>query len=212
MTRYSRPERIADGCVHVVGLLAGSGAGVTLALMVLARPDRLRAVGLGVYVFGLLAMLTCSALYHMSQDQRRKLLYRRLDHAAIFLMIAGTYTPFALLAISGPIGTYLLVFVWSVAAIGIVFKLMSPSRLEWLAITTYLLLGWTIVLAFEPLFAAVSAQGVLLLVIGGLLYSIGVVFHRWRRLPYHNVIWHGCVLAAAACHFVVILTNVAMTA
>lgn len=209
-TEYSRAEYILDAIVHVVGVACGIAANGVLAIMTFLRAELALAVGLGIYAFGLLSMFVCSALYNMSREGWWKSVFRRLDHAAIFLLIAATYTPFALIAIGGRLGMGLLIFVWSVAAAGIVFKLVSPTRWQGLAITTYLLLGWTVVAALGPLVAAVSLPGIILLFIGGVLYSAGVIFHVWSRLPYHRAIWHLFVLAAASCHFSAVLIDVAM--
>lgn len=208
--QYSRHERIVDAVVHIVGLAAGVVAISILATMTFPDAGITDAAGVSIYAFGLLAMLGCSALYNMTGEGRWKGFYRRLDHAAIFLMIAGTYTPFALIAIGGLVGAGLLTFVWSVAAVGIACKLVSPTRWERLSTAIYLLLGWTIVVALNPLLASVSMPGIMLLLTGGILYSVGVVFHKWARLPYHNAIWHIFVLAAASCHFVVVLIDVAI--
>lgn len=208
--QHSRPERIADAIVHVAGIAGGVAASLVLAIMAFVRFEPTYAAGLGLYALGLVAMLICSALYNMTGEGWQKGLFRRLDHAAIFLMIAGTYTPFALIAIGGRLGKGLLIFVWFVAAVGMVLKLVSPTRWEKLSIATYLLLGWTMVVALDSLFASISIQGVILLVTGGLLYSLGVIFHKWTSLPYQNAIWHVFVLAAASCHFFAVLTDVAM--
>ena len=117
-----------------------------------------------------------------------------------------------LIAIGGPWGTGLLIFVWSVALGGVALKLLWPWRFERLSVLAYLLLGWCIVVAFDPLTAAVSVAGIALLVAGGVLYSLGVIFHLWTRLPYQNAIWHAFVLAAAVCHFSAILGDVALAA
>lgn len=208
--QYSRSERIVDGIVHLAGIAGGLAASIVLAILAVSQSEPIYLVGLGLYAFGLLAMLICSALYNMTEDGWRKGLFRRLDHAAIFLMIAGTYTPFVLIAIGGNIGIGLLIFVWSVASLGVVLKLIYPMRWEGLSIASYLLLGWTIVVALDPLLASLSASGIILLVMGGVLYSLGVIFHKWASLPYQNAIWHLFVLAAATCHFVVVLTDVAI--
>ena len=209
-TRYSRAENILDAIVHVAGVACGIAATGVLAIMTSLRAELALAVGLGIYAFGLLSMFVCSALYNMSRECRWRSVFRRLDHAAIFLLIAATYTPFALIAIGGRLGTDLLIFVWSIAAAGIVFKLVSPTRWQGLAIATYLLLGWTVVAALGPLIAATSLPGIILLFVGGVLYSAGVIFHVWSRLPYHRAIWHLFVLAAASCHFSAVLIDVAM--
>ena len=199
--RYSPAERRADTIVHAVGLTFGLAACVLLAVTALRRADLPLLIGLGFYVVGALSMLGCSALYNLTREGARKQLFRRLDHAAIFLMIAGTYTPFALVAIGGAWGIGLLTFVWAIAATGIGVKLLSLRPHDCLSIVAYLLLGWIILGALGPLSAAVSPTGIALLAAGGVLYSMGVVFHLWTSLRYQNAIWHAFVLAAAACHY-----------
>lgn len=206
---YTPAERRADAAVHLVGLALALAGCVALAVAAAPRADLTRLVGLGVYAAGLLAMLGCSALYNLARDGARKRLFRRLDHAAIFAMIAGTYTPFALLAIGGAWGAGLLAFVWTVAAGGIAADLLGLRRHGPLSVAAYLLLGWSILPALGPLAAAVSPSGVALLAVGGVLYSVGVVFHLWRGLPYQNAIWHGFVLAGAACHYAAVVREVA---
>jgi hemolysin III len=207
--QYSRPERIADAVVHGLGLTFGLAAFVSLAIIVLPSGDILLWLALGLYGAGLLAMLGCSALYNLAGPGRWKAVLRRLDHAAIFVMIAGTYTPFMLIAVGGAWGLGLLAFVWSVALCGAMLKLFWPSRLDRLSVAAYLLLGWSVVVALGPLFGALSAAGLVLLGTGGLLYSLGVAFHLWHRLPYQNAVWHAFVLAAAACHFSAVLGEIA---
>jgi hemolysin III len=201
--RYSRGERIADTAVHVLGVGAALAACAVLAA---AAPRSLGPrLALGLYATGLVAMLGCSALYNLAGAGARKALLRRLDHAAIFAMIAGTYTPVALLAIGGAWGWGLLAAVWGGAAGGAALKLLAPARFERASIAAYLLLGWAGLAALGPLLAALPARGLGMLAAGGLLYSLGVVVHLSTRLPYHNVLWHALVLAAAACHYAVVL-------
>ena len=208
--QYSRAEQIADAVVHGLGVTFGLVACSALVLVALPSGNGLLWLALGLYSSGLLAMLGCSALYNLTTSARYKAVFRRLDHAAIFVMIAGTYTPFTLISIGGAWGLGLLAFVWTVAAVGVLLKLFWPWRFERLSLLTYLLLGWSIVVALDPLLAAVSVAGVALLVTGGALYSLGVVFHLWTRLPYQNAIWHVFVLAAAVCHFSAVLSEVAL--
>jgi hemolysin III len=167
-------------------------------------------VSVAVYGLGLLAMIGASALYNFAAASRRKEWFRRCDHAAIFLMIAGTYTPFALVRMGGAWGIGIAGFVWLVAVAGIALKFLYPRRLEGISILLYLALGWVILAALEPLFAGVPLSAIILIAIGGLLYSFGVLFHLWRRLPYHNAIWHGFVLSAAACHWAAVLDGVVL--
>jgi hemolysin III len=206
----SRAEYIADAAVHLIGLAFGIGACVTLGVLAVIQPEWPRLIGLGVYGLGLLAMLACSALYNMTHHLTWKARFRRLDHAAIFVMIAGSYTPLSLVVIGGAWGFGLLAFVWIVALAGVLLKLCFPMRFEGLSVAAYLLLGWTIVVAFQPLLNGASTAGLVLLITGGGLYSLGVIFHLWERLPYQAAIWHVFVLAAAACHFSAILVDVAI--
>jgi hemolysin III len=206
--QYSRSERRADIIIHVLGLAFAVGACIGLVASMWDRADLAHFIALGLYAFGLIAMLSCSALYNMTDHPGRKGLFRRFDHAAIFVMIAGTYTPFLAIKVGGAWGASLLAFVWVVAAFGVALKLLTPARFERLSIAAYLLIGWSILVVLDPLFAAVSAPGIILLAIGGVLYSVGVVFHLSVRLPYHNAIWHLFVLAAAVCHYAAVLGDV----
>ena len=207
---YSPRERLADALVHALGV--GASLCAVTAMMVIAIPDAgaLAIVSLVVYGLGLLATFSASASYNLVAQPARKALLRRLDHAAIFLMIAGTYTPFALVSMGGMAGLLLCLFVWLIAALGMVVKLLLPGRFERASIVLYLALGWSILAALEPLVSAVSVTTLVLLVTGGLVYSVGVAFHLWHRLPYQNVIWHGLVLAAAGCHYAAVLDSVAL--
>jgi hemolysin III len=201
----SRAERRADAMVHVIGVTCGLVACVALAMVASPSAGFAVLVSLTVYAAGLMAMLGCSAVSNIAGHDPRRAFWRRLDHAAIFMMIAGTYTPFAAIAIGGTWGTGLLVFVWTVALAGMVLKLLHPGWLETLSIAAYLLLGWTVLVAIDRLIAAVSLRALVLLVAGGILYTVGVMFYRWDGLPYNRAIWHGFVLAAAACQYVAVL-------
>jgi hemolysin III len=158
-----------------------------------------------IYAAGLLAMLGCSAAYNMFRTSRWRDWLRRFDHAAIFAMIAGTYTPFTLLGLKGAWSISLTAVIWAVAAIGIAIKLLKPQRIETVSIGLYLALGWIGVVAAGPFMAAFDPVTLSLLAAGGILYSSGVVFHLWHRLPYQNAIWHGFVLAAAAVHYAAVV-------
>lgn len=204
----SRRELIADGIVHGVGLTGGIAGVVVLAVLVTLRGDWLAALPAAIYGLGLLAMLACSAAYNLARNSRRRALLRRFDHAAIFAMIAGTYTPFTTLRLDGGWGAGLTAAVWTVATIGIALKLWKPHLVERASIPLYLALGWTIVVAVNPLLGALDASTLILLGVGGLLYTLGVAFHVWERLPYQNAAWHACVLAAAAVHYAAVIDAV----
>ena len=133
---------------------------------------------------------------------------RHCDHSAIFVMIAGTYTPFAVVTIGGGWGVVLLATVWILAIAGITLKILSPRRFDQVSIGFYLLQGWVVIGAIDPLMTAVSARTLAMITVGGILYTIGVIFHLWRRLPYQTAIWHVFVLCAAIFHYAAILDAV----
>ena len=206
---YTRHEVLADGAVHLVGVALGIlGA---LALIVTATLTHLgwtERASVLIYAGALVSMLGVSAAYNMWPVSRRKWILRRIDHALIYLMIAGTYTPLVTLVGTGPVAWSLLALIWTVAAIGIALKLLMPGRWDRVSIALYLTLGWSGVLAYESVIAGLSPKALWLLAIGGLLYSFGVVFHVWRTLPFQNAIWHAFVLAAAACHYGTVMASV----
>jgi hemolysin III len=208
--RYTRAERVADGCVHVTGVafsVLATAAMLTLAAKALPMAS---TASLGVYAFGMVAVFACSAAYHLSAHGKLKANLRRFDHAAIYVKIAGTYTPLALLKMGDAVGLALLGAVWAITAFGATAKLLWPERLVRTSYVLYLAQGWAVVAAFNSLLPAVSSRVLVLLVVGGCLYTVGVVFHLWERLRYHNAIWHGFVLAASACHFVAIVDAVGL--
>ena len=202
---YSLGERVADGCMHLLGVTASLAAAVTLMIVAGQMLPALSLVPLAVYGAGLVAMFACSAAYHLIRKGKAKELFRRLDHAAIFVMIAGTYTPFALLNMGGAWGIGLMSAVWAIALIGVVMKLALPRIFERLSVPLYLAQGWAALVTIKPLVAAVPTLTLVLIGVGGVLYTIGVLFHLWDRLPYHNAIWHGFVLVAAGVHYAAIL-------
>ncbi len=214
--RYSPAELRADAAIHVVGFSLGLAACVALVVVALPSADSMLHLSLGLYGGGLMSMLGFSALYNLSDGvngrEAVKEWLRRFDHAAIFLMIAGTYSPFTLIAIGGAWGIGIFAFVWAVAIAGVVLKLLQGRRLKWLSLSLYLLLGWTVLVALDPFVVAVSGTGLALLVAGGLLYSIGTVFHLWESLPFQNAIWHAFVLAAAGCHYAAVFGEIAIRA
>lgn len=199
---YTRHEMLADGMIHFLGVVFGLAGAI--AIVTLAALEPLGWAGLAavvVYAAAMVFMLGVSATYNMWPVGRWKWLLRRADHALIYLMIAGTYTPLVTLVGTGATAWALLAMVWIVAGIGIALKLLLPGRYDRVAIVLYLVLGWSGVLAYDSVIAALSSDALWLLTIGGLLYSFGVVFHLWRSLPYQNAIWHAFVLAATACHY-----------
>ncbi|SUS08198.1 DNA-binding protein [uncultured Defluviicoccus sp.] len=206
----SRSEQRADLWVNWLAIVVGV-VGIVFLIAVASPRQSLRlTLSLLVYSFGLMLMLICSALYNGGNHSPWRDLLRRLDHAAIFVMIAGSYTPFLLVKLKGAWSHWLLIYVWAVAGLGVAFKLIWPYRFERLSVVLYLFLGWTALVVIKPLFAAVSVTTIALLAAGGVLYSIGVMFHLWERLPYQQPIWHCFVVAGAACHYVAIFSEIAL--
>lgn len=198
-------EYAADGAIHAIGILAAI-IGVAVLFTLIARNSGwVELVSASIYGAGLLGMLGCSAIYNLGWQSPRRDLFRRCDQAAIFLMIAGTYTPLTVVGLEGPWEIGLIVFVWAVALAGFLMKLFLPRGLEGVSLAIYLGLGWAAIVAIKPLLDAFSASVMILIVLGGVLYSLGMVFHIWRKLPYQNAIWHSFVLAAAAVHYTAIL-------
>jgi hemolysin III len=209
--RPSRGEEIANSVTHGVGAVLALAGLVVLAVSA-SRHGSVRAV-VGCTVFGaaLVFLYSASTLYHSvpAARTRAKAVLRVLDHSAIFLLIAGTYTPFTLVSLRGPWGWWLFGVVWAAAVAGITLRLVLRRRPTVLFVALYLAMGWCVVVAAKPLAAALAPAGIALLAAGGAAYSVGVAFYASRRLPYAHAIWHGFVLAGSACHFAAVLLCVA---
>lgn len=199
----SPAERRADAVMQSLNLVLAIAGGALLLAGTAARAEARQGAALVVYAAGLVAMAGCSALYAWGRGGPRHGLYRRLDQAAIFLMIGGTYTPLILTGAPDPHALPLLAAVWAIALAGVLVILAAPHRMERLSVPLYLLLGWA-VLADPGLFARLPLPVAALLVAGGLSYTVGVVFHR-TRMAFQEAIWHGFVLAGAACHYAAIV-------
>ena len=206
---YSRGEMLADGVVHAVGVVLGSAGALALVLLALHSTGTVQIASALIYAAGLVAVFGLSAAYNLWPVSPCKWLLRRFDHSAIYLMIAGTYTPFLLQMKASFVSSGLLAAVWLTAGIGIALKLLLPGRLDRLSIGLYVILGWSGIVAYDVLFT-LPPSTLALLVAGGALYSVGVVFHTWQGLRFQNVVWHGFVLIAALCHYFAVLETVAL--
>jgi hemolysin III len=205
---YDRAEIIADGVIHAAGIVLGLVGTIAITIVALKVPQ-IEVSSIFVYAGCLITMLVLSATYNMWPISPTKWLLRRFDHSAIYLLIAGTYTPFLVLMKSSIASVSLGIGVWSSAVIGMVLKLVFPGRFDRFAVGLCLILGWSGVVAYDSLASAVPQASLWLLAIGGILYSIGALFHIWRRLRFHNAIWHGFVLLAASCHYSAVLACLA---
>ena len=202
---YTRPELWADGVIHVVGVTLGVGGAVFLVTLAATEKGAVEVASMVVYATGLLTMLGISAAYNMMPVSRLKWRLRSFDHSAIFLMIAGTYTPFITQIQNGAVSLALLLWVWSVGIAGVALKILLPGRFDRVSIALYLLMSWSGVLAWESVSASLPVTTVRLLAAGGLVYTAGVLFHVWESLKFQNAIWHAFVLVAAGCHFGAVL-------
>jgi hemolysin III len=196
-----RRELLADVAVHALGLALGAAGGVAMLL----ATERSQLLAVTVYLAGLLAMLACSAVYNVWRSCRWRDWLRRLDHAAIFVMIAGTYTPLTV-RLPAAWATGLTATVWAAAIVGVAAKLWQPRRIETLSVFLYLALGWIGVIAAKPLLASLDPATLVLVLAGGVVYSAGVVFHLAGGRRYSRALWHGCVLVAACVHYAAIMT------
>jgi len=207
---YPSPSaRGVDLGIHVGGLIFAAVGGAFLFALSAGQRSLDKSIAIAVYVVGLLAMLVCSAAYNFSSERRRALL-RRLDHAGIFLMIAGTYTPFTVHALSGAWAVSMTSTVWGLAAGGALARLFLPGIAKLFWVVVYLALGWLGVVAVGPLAATLSRGAIFLLVAGGLVYSLGVAFYLMERLQYRRAIWHGHVIGAAIVHYFAVLKGVVL--
>lgn len=197
---YSRAERAADALVHLAGVFFSIVGGCVLIRASLEKSPFTDIAGLIVYSIGLTGMFAASASYNLVHRLPLKEILRRIDHAVIFVMIAGSYTPFGL-KIGGWTGSILLTAVWSIAFFGVLIKLTYPRKLEKISVLLYLAQGWCILFAIGPLIDAVPSTSLYLLIIGGCIYTAGIIFHLLERLPFHNVIWHIFVLAGAVSQY-----------
>ena len=198
-------EEIAHALTHGLGLVASIVGFVILVVAAARTGDPWRIVGCAVYGTTLILLYTASTLYHALSRTRARRVFRVLDHSAIFLLIAGTYTPFTLVNLRGPWGWTLLGVVWGLAVLGVTTKSVFGTRWPILSTAIYIVMGWTVLVAVKPLLAHVPAAGVAWLVAGGVAYTGGVVFFAWERLRYSHAIWHLFVLAGSAFHFVAVL-------
>ena len=202
---YDRAELIADGVVHGIGILAGVVAATVLVVLTAIYASARDILGVSIYVAGLLSMLVLSATYNLWPVSPTKWVLRRLDHSAIYVLIAATYTPFIMELKDSVFAIALLVGVWCVAIFGIVLKLAWPGRFDRLSVGLYLALGWSGMMLYDSVIAALPQMALWFVLAGGALYSLGVIFHSWRRLRFQNVIWHCFVLLGAACHYTAVM-------
>lgn len=204
-TLYSLGEEIAHSVTHGFGVLMSIVGLCVLVAFAALHGDAVHIVASAIFGGTLILLYTASTLYHSIPLPRTKSVLRIIDHVSIYLLIAGTYTPFTLVTLAGPWGWSLFATVWGLAAVGVGFKLFTTGRFERLSVAVYVAMGWCGMVAIGPLIEAMRPGGLWLLVAGGLAYTGGVVFYVMTRVPYHHAIWHLFVLAGSVLHYFAVL-------
>jgi hemolysin III len=197
----TRGEEIANALTHAVGAALGVAGLVILVTSAVMKGDPWKVVSFSVFGATLIILYTMSTLYHYAKNERVKSFLHILDHASIFLLIAGTYTPVALVTMRGPWGWSIFGVIWGIALVGIILKIFYTGRFNGLSTALYLAMGWLIVIALKPLLAAMPPAGLYWFLAGGISYSLGTVFYSWKSLRYNHAIWHLFVMGGSACHF-----------
>lgn len=205
-TQTLSEERL-NTLTHTIGAFLGA-IGLILLLLKDSYKTKFSQVGILVYGSSIILLFTASAMYHWVTNQRLKQKLRVLDHVSIYLLIAGTYTPVLVINLLDGNGVFLLIAVWTIAAVGTIMKLFFTGRFEVFSTLLYLVMGWLIVIDFSALKEAVPFNGLLYLAAGGLFYTVGIIFYVIEKIPYNHVIWHLFVLAGAVCHYLMVLNYV----
>ena len=199
---YSTKEEFANTLTHALGMVL-SIVGLVLLLLKSTEnnADTLTITSMSIYGSSMIVLFLASTLYHAIPYKRAKRALKTFDHCAIYLLIAGSYTPFLLVSLRTPLAIGLMVVIWSIALFGIIMKLAFVYRFKKLSLVTYLTMGWLSLIVIYQLAMNLSVGGLTLLAAGGVIYSLGVIFYVAKRIPYNHAIWHGFVLAGCACHF-----------
>jgi len=198
-------EELANSITHGLGVLLGVAGLVALVVLAARRGQAVHIVSCSVYGATLILLYLASTLYHALRPGKAKDFFQIMDHSAIFMLIAGTYTPFTLVSMRGAWGWSLFGIVWGLAFIGILFKILSKRRFSGFSIAIYVAMGWLVVVAIKPLFASMPMPGIGWIVAGGLCYTGGLFFYVRGRIPFYHTIWHVAVLAGSAFHYVAVM-------
>ena len=202
---YSLAEEIANSITHGLGALLSVAALTLLVTLAAQQFDVWRVVSFSIYGATMILLFLSSTLYHSFQSPGVRKVFKTLDHCSIYLLIAGTYTPFLLVTMRGVLGWVLFGIIWGLALAGIIIKVALGPGYKKFSVATYLVMGWLVLFASKELLANLATGGIYWLVAGGVIYTLGVVFYLWKRLPFNHAIWHLFVLAGSVCHFFAIL-------
>lgn len=203
---YTLGEEIAHSVTHGIGAALSLAALVTLLVLAIIHGTKWHILSFAVYGVSLFAVYLASTLYHGVQKPRLRPILRKVDHACIYLLIAGTYTPFVLISMRSSLGLTLLTVIWAMAVFGIVYKIFFIDHFAVLTTLIYVAMGWMSMFAWREMVANIPQTGLVLLVVGGGLYTVGVIFYAMTKIRYTHAVWHLFILGASACHFVAVLT------
>lgn len=198
---FSLGEEIANSITHGIGALLAVAALTLLIIAAGARGTSLHMTSFAIFGISLVLLYLASTLYHGIQHSKAKHIFKTFDHSAIYLLIAGTYTPFALVILRGPARWWIMGAVWGLAALGIIVAALWVDRFRVLSTFCYIAMGWIFIFAWKPLFSGLPQAGIAFLVVGGVLYTAGTVFYLWRGFRFHHAVWHLFVLAGSVAHF-----------
>jgi hemolysin III len=204
-TQYTAFEEIMNSLTSGAGLLVSIAGLVLLIVTSSVSGQAIHVVSSIVFGMSLILLYTASTLYHSFHSPKIKKFFKILDHSCIYVLIAGTYTPFMIIVVRGVLGWTLFAVVWSLTVLGIIFKAFFVNRFKIVSTVAYVLMGWLIIFAIKPLFQALPEAGIAWLVAGGLAYTLGTIFYIWKGLPFNHAVWHLFVLAGSTCHFIAVL-------
>lgn len=208
--RYTEGEELAHAITHGVGVVIGLVVLPLLAVFTALGKNRWAFISCSIYGTTFILLFLGSTLYHAVRNPRAKQVLKIVDHSGIYLLIAGTYTPYALVPLRGTLGWWIFGVIWGCALFGIVFKIFFTGRFKAVSLISYFFMGWFCIIAIKPLYHDLSTSGFVLLVAGGLCYSVGAIFYGWKSMKWSHTIWHLFVLAGSLCHFFSILFSIAL--
>lgn len=197
-------EEVMNAVTHGIGTLLAVAGLVLLTVFASLYGEIWHVVSFSIYGTTLVLLYLASTLYHSFTNERLKFIFKILDHSAIYLLIAGTYTPFTLVPLHGVLGWTVFGVVWGLAILGIILKVFYAGQFKTASTICYILMGWFILIAIKPLIATVPMIGIIWLIVGGLLYTLGSIFYLWDKIPYNHAIWHLFVLAGSIAHFIAV--------
>jgi hemolysin III len=198
-------EELFNSITHGIGALVSLSGMVLLIVFSSLYGNLNHIISCTIFGITLVLLYTASTLYHSFQNQNIKRVFKIFDHSCIYVLIAGTYTPFLLVTIRGVVGWSMLALIWSLTAIGIIFKVFFVHRFNIISTIAYILMGWLVIFAIKPLFQSLPGGGLALLIVGGLAYTLGTIFYAWEKLPFNHAIWHLFVFSGSVCHFCAVM-------